>query len=99
MIDRVNGVLPLMEPQKIKKQQTEAVHNQSFANILKTTLHDISQLENNADKKTDLLIQGKIDNLHDVMITAEKAKVTVEAAVQVQQKVIDTYNEMMRMQL
>ncbi|WP_242694731.1 flagellar hook-basal body complex protein FliE [Pseudogracilibacillus auburnensis] len=71
----------------------------SFSNVLKSALNQISKQEHESNVKTELLAKGKIDDLHDVMITAQKASITVETAVQVQQKVIDIYNEMMRMQV
>jgi len=71
----------------------------SFATELKEALNRVSEAEHASNMKTEMLAQGKIDNLHDVMITAQKANITVETAVQIQQKVIDTYNEMMRMQV
>ncbi|HLR22194.1 MAG TPA: flagellar hook-basal body complex protein FliE, partial [Pseudogracilibacillus sp.] len=45
------------------------------------------------------LAEGKIDNLHDVMISAQKANIKIETAVEVQQKALDAYNEIMRMQI
>lgn len=70
-----------------------------FKAALSDALKEVSKGENISDRKTNLLSQGKIDDLHDVMVTAKKANIQVEAAVQVQQKVIDIYNEMMRMQV
>ncbi|MFB4475749.1 flagellar hook-basal body complex protein FliE, partial [Oceanobacillus caeni] len=48
---------------------------------------------------TEALASGNIDDLHDVMITAQKASITLETTVQIQKKVIDAYNEIMRMQV
>jgi len=89
-------------PALLKNQQTtptKPTENKGFGAILQDTLNKVSAAEQTSDKKTELLAKGKIDDLHDVMITAQKANITVETAVQVQQKVIDTYNEMMRMQI
>lgn len=70
-----------------------------FAQVLKNALNHVNKLQHESNYKRELLTYGKIDDLHDVMITAQKASITVETAVQIQQKVIDAYNEMMRMQL
>ncbi len=48
---------------------------------------------------TNMLATGKLKDLHNVMITAQKASITLEMTVQIQQKVIDAYNEIMRMQV
>lgn len=97
-IQAINNALPLSD----KMIQNVEQNNQgqySFANTLKVAIDQVSKAEHSSNKKTELLAQGKIDNLHDVMITAKKANIMVESAVQIQQKVIDTYNEMMRMQV
>lgn len=70
-----------------------------FKSLLKNALNEVSKAEHEANAKQQLMIEGKIDDLHSVMIAAQKASITVEAAVQVQQKVIDAYNEVMRMQV
>ena len=71
----------------------------SFSNVLKEAINDVSKQENESDVKATLLAEGKIDNLHDVMISAQKANIKIETAVEVQQKALDAYNEIMRMQI
>src|SRR5690625_422991 len=70
-----------------------------FSQIFKNALENINKIENESNLKTEQLAMGKDVSLHDVMITAQKAAITVEATVQIQQKVIDAYNEVMRMQV
>lgn len=90
-----------IQPLTVKRPQerTIAEPEQKFSNILKSAIEHVNKVENEANIKTEQLATNKIEDLHDVMITAQKASITVEAAVQVQQKVIDAYNEMMRMQV
>lgn len=71
----------------------------SFSNVLKEAINDLNAIQIESDKKTEALAIGKIDDLHDVMITAQKASVALETAVQIQRKAIDAYNEIMRMQV
>ncbi|MFD1037991.1 flagellar hook-basal body complex protein FliE [Virgibacillus byunsanensis] len=71
----------------------------SFANTLKSAIENVNDAQKASDKKTEALANGQIDDLHDVMITAQKASITLETTVQVQSKVIDAYNEIMRMQV
>lgn len=100
MIDRLNLYThPMSMHTSNVMQNSNQVDKQSFQNVLKNALENISKQEHEADFKREMLSIGKIDDLHDVMITAQKAKITVETAVQIQQKVIDTYNEIMRMQI
>lgn len=88
-----------IEQSKLRQPIKQVTGDNNFATVLKSALNEVNKIEHESNMKTELLAQGKIDNLHDVMISAQKANITVETAVQVQQKVIDTYNEMMRMQV
>lgn len=78
---------------------TPAASQDKFANALKSAIQRTNDLQQVSSQKTELLAKGKIENLHDVMISAQKASITLETAVQVQQKVIDAYKEVMRMQI
>src|SRR5690625_3040241 len=82
---------------RIKPQTNQSSVN--FGDVLKNALNNVSKIENESDFKTTQLALGKDIELHDVMISAQKAAVTIEATVQIQQKVIDAYNEVMRMQV
>lgn len=66
---------------------------------MKAAIEGVNDIQVTSDKKTEALAKGQLGNLHDVMITAQKASITLETTVQVQQKVIDAYNEIMRMQV
>lgn len=77
----------------------QPMKQKSFKLHLKQALQHVDQLQKQADVKTEQLIKGEITDLHDVMITAQKASLTLETTVQIQRKVIDAYNEIMRMQI
>lgn len=71
----------------------------SFKNVLTDALNEVNQLQVDSQLKTDQLVNGQIDDLHDVMIAAQKASVGLNLAVEIQSKAVNAYNEMMRMQL
>lgn len=97
-IDRIpHSILPFS--QHIKTINTPANEQAKFANALKKAIENVNDAQNLSDVKTEALVRGEIDDLHDVMITAQKASITLETTVQIQRKVIDAYNEIMRMQV
>ncbi|MFN8847785.1 MAG: flagellar hook-basal body complex protein FliE [Bdellovibrionales bacterium] len=71
----------------------------SFADTLKNAISEVNQLQQVSNKKMQDLSVGRTDNVADVMIAAEKADVALRVMVQVRNKIIDAYNEIMRMQL
>ncbi|HLQ74284.1 MAG TPA: flagellar hook-basal body complex protein FliE [Bacillota bacterium] len=89
-----------LQPLNKELNKVNDVNNkQSFAKVLQQSLEHINKVEKEADMKTEMLAAGKIDDLHDVMISAQKASITVEAATQIQRKVLDAYEEVSRMQV
>lgn len=52
-----------------------------------------------ADDGIRKLALGEADNLHQVMIDLEKAKLSFELIVQVRNKLLESYQELMRMQI
>ncbi|WP_066193898.1 MULTISPECIES: flagellar hook-basal body complex protein FliE [Gracilibacillus] len=72
---------------------------QAFTQQLKQAIEEINQAQAASDQKTQALASGEIDDLHDVMITAQKASITLQTGVEVQRKAVDAYNEVMRMQV
>jgi flagellar hook-basal body complex protein FliE len=71
----------------------------SFASVLKDSIAQLNQSQVDADNMTNKLINGDNVDLSQVMIVQQKANITLQAAVEVRNKVIDAYQEMMRMQV
>lgn len=72
---------------------------EGFGAYLKNSLNDVNQLMNTSDKKAADLAVGKAENLHDAMITFEKAETAFKLLVQVRNRAIEAYHEIMRMQV
>lgn len=92
-----HGIQPINMQSTTALEKTE--RENSFANTLKEAVAKVNNDQKVADVKTDMLISGEDVDLHEVMIAAQKASITLETTVQVQKKVIDAYNEIMRMQI
>jgi len=71
----------------------------SFGNHLKEAINKVNGLQVDSENYKKLLATGDIDNLHDVMIAAEKANISLQLTMSIRNKVADAYREIMRMQL
>lgn len=71
----------------------------SFADTLKEAVNSVNQLQLDADHKAQELSTGKTDDIASVMLAAEKADISLRAMVQVRNKIIDAYQEIMKMQV
>ena len=69
----------------------------NFADILTESFRTASQADM-IDKGSTLgLLTGESDDLSGILIDAQKAEIALQLALQIRNKVIDAYNEVMRM--
>lgn len=88
-----------IQPNTIQTERENDSPKTNFANVLKSAINHVNKVDLEANVNIQRLTNDNVEDLHNVMIATQKASITIEAAVQVQQKVIDAYNEMMRMQV
>ena len=71
----------------------------SFAATLKEAINNVNQVHLDADRKAQELATGKTDDIAGVMLATEKADIALRVMVQVRNKIIDAYQEIMKMQV
>ncbi len=71
----------------------------TFFDSAMENLEETNTLQVNADKMSVDFALGKIDNVADVMIAQEKASIALQYTVQLRNKLLDAYNEIMRIQV
>lgn len=79
--------------------QTETGQGGSFADTLKGAIQTVDQLQQDSNVAIQNLATGRTDNVADVMIATEKADIALKLMVQVRNKIIDAYQEIMKMQV
>lgn len=70
-----------------------------FAGVLKSSLDEVNQLQQKADAAITALATGDKASLHDTMIAMEQADLSFRLMMQVRNKIVDAYQEIMRMQV
>jgi flagellar hook-basal body complex protein FliE len=73
--------------------------NLSFSDVLRQAISDSQQLQRTSTYNNYLLATGQAENLHKVMIDAEKADIALQFTLQVRNKLLEAYQEIMRMQI
>lgn len=82
-----------------KVQDTSQEGAMSFLDTLKSKLDEVNDKQLQADSDTEKLIKGEDVDIHQVMLSTEEAKLSLQMAVQVRNKLLDAYQELNRMQL
>ncbi|GAB4364500.1 MAG: flagellar hook-basal body complex protein FliE [Calditrichia bacterium] len=78
-----------------KSQQSE----QSFKDTLSQFLHNVNEMQGEAKEATEAFLRGDITDLHQVTIAAQKARLSLELLLEIRNKMMDSYQEIMRMQI
>lgn len=71
----------------------------TFPDMLKRALEEVNRLQSDTGDKVQDLVTGQTDNLHGVMIAVEEAGIAFQLTMQVRNKIIQAYDEIMRMQI
>lgn len=71
----------------------------SFANMLKTLAQDVSVKSAQAGEAVHGVLAGEGVPLHQAVIAAEEASVSFQLMVEVRNKLLESYQELMRMQV
>ncbi|MDF0725191.1 flagellar hook-basal body complex protein FliE [Cytobacillus sp. S13-E01] len=82
-----------------KKVTTPNEAHQAFSGMLKDAINSVNDAQLKSDEMTVKLAKGENVDLHEVMIAAEKASVTLQTTLEIRNKVIEAYQEVMRMQV
>jgi len=82
-------------------QESSAVNGgDNFSSLLSESLSKVNSMQQHSGDMTKAFEMGASDvTLPEVMIAKSKASLAFEATVQVRNKVIDAYQEIMRMQV
>lgn len=81
------------------KVATAAEVSSQFGNYLNDAISNLNEQQNAVDKMNEQFVKGEISDVHQLMIASEKASLGLELTVQVRNKVIEAYQEIMRMQV
>lgn len=70
-----------------------------FGKFLSDALQQVNALQQEGEAASAALITGQVQDVHSVMLAVEKANLSLGLTVEVRNKVLDAYREIMRMQI
>ena len=96
-INSISGILS----QTVQPVGSSAVGQATagFGDVLKTMLDKVNEAQTAGEQATKSLQSGDAKHLHEVMIAVEEADVSLRMLVQMRNKALTAYEEIMRMQI
>lgn len=98
---RTAQALASRKPQQAKEEVAPAAgESGSFASALKTSLSDVAKTQNQAEQLQKSFTVGDPNtNLQDVVVAMQKSQIAFSQAVQVRNKLVQAYHDIMNMQV
>jgi len=93
----IKGLQGLGKPNS--QQSPKAGGSASFSDTLKGFMSDVNNMQQKADESIKKMAVGEITDVHQVMSSVEEANVAFNMMMEIRNKVMDAYQEIIRMRL
>ncbi len=71
----------------------------SFKDTLKGLVGDVDKMQKTAEEASQRLLTGQVEDVHQVMIAMEEAQTSFQLMMEIRNKIMDAYKEVIRMQV
>jgi len=98
----MSGIKIIPQPQTLSLPKPQAPKigeggKENFGDLLKNAIDSIENLQMEAGEAQDKLVRGEAAELHQVMIAAEKAGLSFDLLLEIRQRLISAYQDLIRM--
>lgn len=99
MVERVSLSSKVAGHEAVRPQQKVKEGSSDFVDVLKASLDEVNRLQQEADQSIQEFVTNKSANIHDVFIAMEKADISFRMVMRVRDKLLEAYQEIIRMQV
>lgn len=93
----IKGINQTTQVNNTSNFSNESKNDLSFKSIFNDALESYVEAENKVDEDIYKLSTGESDDLHNLMINMQQAEISLDFVIQIRNKALDAYNEIMRM--
>lgn len=96
----INPTSPLQQLEKAGKAAAKSEEaSQPFSEVLQEAVEEVNHLAKASDQEVGKILSGDINDVHSAMVAMQKADLSFQMAMQVRNKLVEAYQEVMRMQV
>ena len=96
---KIEGYQPLSLKTDEAKTGQKTKFSGEFQEMLKGYLDEVNKLQLKSEELDRQLAAGTLENIHEATIAATKAALALELTIQIRNKVVEAYQEIMRMSI
>ncbi len=86
-------------PQEAGIKSPSEGEQQSFGELVKEFVGDVNSLQFKAGNAIDMFVTGEATDVHQVMVAAQQAGIALDLMLEVRNRVLEGYQELIRMQV
>ena len=95
----IKGIEAVPEPFGLTPLKGVSKADQGFGDMLKKAVESVNEMQHEAGRLEDAVARGENVNIHQAVIAGEKAGLSFRLLMQVRNKMIEAYQDVMRMQV
>ncbi|WP_457595638.1 flagellar hook-basal body complex protein FliE [Hydrogenimonas sp.] len=100
MEKNIQGVNPLSSSDLIKKgKEVEKSGESDFGEVLKESLNEVNELQKKGEEAMSDIATGQVKDLHQAALAIDKAEMSMKLMLEVRNKAINAYKEILRTQI
>ena len=96
-IDPIDSIGALTQLQKESSAGSAAPAGLPFQSIFEEAVQNVKDTDAAVGEQLELLATGQTDDIHNLVIASNKATLSVQLLVQLRDKALEAYNDLMRM--
>jgi flagellar hook-basal body complex protein FliE len=96
-LHQIGNFQPIKPIETTGAAQAGAVGGVDFRDVLKGSIDEIKGMNEQADQALQKIATGEVQDMHQVMMSIEKADLTFKTMMSVRNKLLDAYREVMKM--
>ncbi len=97
MQNSLDKISSLTNVTSVKKNLVQ--NDGDFSKVLENTLSEVNKLQQNSDKAMSDMATGEVKDLHQAAIAIDKAELSMKMMLEVRNKALNAYKEIIRTQM
>ncbi len=93
----IPGLVEKLNPTKVDGNSNGEVSGENFGDMFGKLIQSVSEAQTQSHNVEEAMLAGEPVELHQVMIKAEQAGVSMDLLLEIRNKLINAYTELMRM--
>ncbi len=99
MATTIQNISPLSIADSLQTNKTDTAAGEDFFSILQSTINNVNNQQKKADTALGQIATGQVKDLHQAAIAIDKAEISMKVMLEVRNKAINAYKELLKTQI